>query len=63
MIDHDLGAEGVEVGAAPREGAGIVVDDADLELLGLREKAIRSEHRARHEDRRDEAGCEASPST
>src|SRR5467141_314308 len=31
IVDHDLGAERVQLGAAARERAGVVVDDADLE--------------------------------
>jgi len=33
VIDHDLGAERLELGAAAGQRPGVVVDDPDLELL------------------------------
>ncbi len=33
IVNHDLGAEGVEIGAAGRQGAAVVVDHPDLDFL------------------------------
>jgi hypothetical protein len=35
VVDHDLGAERVELGPAARERPGVVIDHADLDLLAL----------------------------
>src|SRR5207245_1860146 len=53
VVDHDLGAERVELGAAARERAGVVIDDADLQLLALRRR-VRRQRETQHHRQRDQ---------
>src|SRR5438094_850281 len=48
VVDHDLGTERVELGAAARERAGVVIDDADLQLLALRRRVRRQRETQHH---------------
>jgi hypothetical protein len=58
VVDHDLRAEGMQLGAAAREGPGVVVDHPDLELLALGVD-LRSERCAQHQQCRDQPAREA----
>src|SRR5262249_49670769 len=61
VVDHDLGAERMQLGPAAGEWARVVVDDADLELLAL-SGSLRGERRADHERCDDHGAHEASQS-
>src|SRR5438094_579743 len=53
VVYHELGTERVELGAAARERAGVVIDDADLQLLALRRR-VRRQRETQHHRQRDQ---------
>src|SRR5262249_41286057 len=61
VVDHDLRAERVKLGAAAGERARVVVDDADLELLGLR-GSIGGKRHTENQGRDDHTAHEAGQS-
>jgi hypothetical protein len=61
IIEHDLGAERVQLGAAARERAAIVVDHADLDLLCV--LRVHGHRDARHHRNAGHPGHEAGKPT